>query len=746
MVLRGLEEAVGRRKVQTQVPAPRLPPSVVTLVKQKRECERRWKSEKTRFASTRSEQPPRSLVVAFQELKAKADQVRLAMEAFSRQKRGPLLKLMKSKTRKGIRQFWQQVSGKIKSSSEIQFLQRKSDGVLLCAPEDIAEEAYSYLRNIFDGVDGEGEQHRRQYEQPRQVQHRFLAPEEVQPRLRSTDSSGGADSDPRGFLDRDFSLSEVRSVLSSMGAGKAAGWDTVPSEVFKHGPQCLLDLLLVLFNRVKNNGTIPSSWKRGRLVLIHKKGPTTDAFNYRPLTILTSMSSIYTKLLNSRLTEVVEQHGLLGEIQHGFRKGRSTADCSFILNTILSKAVAHGDKTHLAFLDLQKAYDSVDRGVLWAKLKGLGFGGKFLSSIQSFYHGDFVTSSVCGVSTKKVYLGRGVRQGCSLSPLLFALYISSMGHDLARAPQGVKLSNFRISALFFADDICLVSRTPEGLKELLALVNRHCRLLKMKLAVTKSKVLSASTEDWELHEEGEVLGSLDKVLQFKYLGVSCELSPFKGAAAFQKRALRLATQYRAACLRLARDGADVVDVAMSLWKQVALPIILYGCESMPFTESTLDALDRHQATIGKFALGLPVSAPNAGVRAILGLRSVREIVYERQLKFIVRVRDQDPSRWSHDAYLSHLDYWPSPFLDNYVKLKSEVGMTSSPVSLRHIDIILSHHFLDKLNQGIEGLDTRGLEHVDKLKRLPHVQECEASQVILVPDTSKNHICLLQQYP
>ena len=141
---------------------------------------------------------------------------------------------------------------------------------------------------------------------------------------------------------------------------------------------------------------------------------------------------------------------------------------------------------------------------------------------------------------------------------------------------------------------------------------------------------------------------------------------------------------------------------------------------MPFTESTLDALDRHRATIGKFVLGLPVSSLNMVVRAILGLRSVREVLYGRQPQFIVRVRDQDPSRWSHDAYLAHLDYWPSPILDNYDKLKAEVGMTASPMSLRHIDIVLSHHFLGKLNQGIEGLDTRGLEQVDKLKRLRHL--------------------------
>ena len=149
----------------------------------------------------------------------------------------------------------------------------------------------------------------------------------------------------------------------------------------------------------------------------------------------------------------------------------------------------------------------------------------------------------------------------------------------------------------------------------------------MKLAVFNSKVLSGATEDWDLLKGWEVLETLDKVLGFKNLGVPCKLSPFKGAAAFKKRALKLANQYRAACLRLARDGSDVVDVAMSLWQQVALPTILYWCESIPFTESTLDALDCHQATIGKYALGLPVSTLNAAVRAIFGLQSVREIVF-----------------------------------------------------------------------------------------------------------------------
>ena len=79
-----------------------------------------------------------------------------------------------------------------------------------------------------------------------------------------------------------------------------------------------------------------------------------DAYNYRPLTVLNSVAGLYTKLLNARLVKVVEAHGLLGQVQNGFRKGRSGADCGFILNTVLWKSSALRKKPHLAFLDLQK--------------------------------------------------------------------------------------------------------------------------------------------------------------------------------------------------------------------------------------------------------------------------------------------------------------------------------------------------------------------------------------------------------
>ena len=339
----------------------------------------------------------------------------------------------------------------------------------MCKPERIAEEAYLYLMKIFQGSGDQEDQgelqdkiqggatvedpdHSYAQQLPRGAtvgDHEYSV--DVNAVLQSKDASKTCSTDPTGFLDKDFSDKEVQEVVSSLGNSKAAGWDKIPNEALKEAPVSLLVQLRVLFNRVKNRSEVPSAWKRGRIVLVHKKGPTVDVNNYRPLTVLVSVSGIYTKLLNQRLTQVVEEHKLLGEVQHGFRKGRSGADCTFILNSVLWKCAAKKKKAHLAFIDLQKAYDSVDRSILWRKLEHIGINGKFLASLKSLYAGDFVTAEVNGVTTSPVYLHRGVRQGCSLSPMLFALYIAELGQDLVNSGAGVTLHRVCVSAIFFAD-------------------------------------------------------------------------------------------------------------------------------------------------------------------------------------------------------------------------------------------------------------------------------------------------------
>ena len=109
-----------------------------------------------------------------------------------------------------------------------------------------------------------------------------------------------------------------------------------------------------------------------------------------------------------------------------------------------------------------------------------------MRSLQALYAGDCVVSEVNGVSTETVYLRRGLHQGCSLSSLLFALYISELGRDSSLSPVGVKIGGLIVSGLLFADDIVLISRTSAGLRQLMKIVKDHCDELMLDISVDKS--------------------------------------------------------------------------------------------------------------------------------------------------------------------------------------------------------------------------------------------------------------------
>lgn len=486
--------------------------------------------------------PPESIVMAKIQLERITEELDEKLKKFYSQKQKKIIELCNLKSQKGTKTFWQYVSNKSKCSTEIEALQDKN-GVLLTKPHDICTEVHAYLKQIFTGIDNaravdEDSGSESNIDDSNQgnldikvaIDHPYsINPKPVLTNTHISNKLKDPAHCPNDFLDRDFMQHKVKSIIADLGNGKAAGWDNIPNEAVKETPILFLSYLTILFNRVKHTGHIPVAWKRGRLVLIHKKGTTLDILNYQPLTVLVVMSSIYTKLLNNRLSIVVEEHKLLGEIQNGFRKGRSASDCGFILNTILWKSMSLNKWVHLAFLDFQKAYDSVDRSILWNSLKKMGFGKDFLHSLLNLYQGDNITCATNGTITNPVFLGRGLWQGCSLSPMLFALYVAEMGQDLSTTAYGVKLFRVIVNAIFFTDDIVLILWSSKGLRKLLSIVQKHAKLLRIKLSVPKYKVLSECQDTWEIFEDDTIIGCLDKVIQFRYLGFESMLSPFKGA-------------------------------------------------------------------------------------------------------------------------------------------------------------------------------------------------------------------------
>jgi len=131
---------------------------------------------------------------------------------------------------------------------------------------------------------------------------------------------------------------------------------------------------------------------------------------------------------------------------------------------------------------------------MYLKLDSLGFGGSVKSLIQSMYFNDNIRVRLCRGLSRPLWFTRGVKQGCVFYPMLFSLYVSGLGKILHATKEGVQFNGVTITALFFADDLVLISRTKRrGMSRLLNAVQRFCLDMDMKLAVDKTVVLSYGT-------------------------------------------------------------------------------------------------------------------------------------------------------------------------------------------------------------------------------------------------------------
>ena len=224
------------------------------------------------------------------------------------------------------------------------------------------------------------------------------------------------------------------------------------------------------FNLILKTGQHIPSWSEGLMDLSYKgKGDPNDLKNYRGITVNNAISKVFSSLLNSRLSDLVEKRGILGQIQNGGRKNRQGLDSLFVLRTILEKKPGKGHSSlndlSLLFIDLAKAFDKVPHDLLWSKLGKMGFNKQFIDLLKSLYKDSYVTIIVNGHKTDKIMINSGVKQGCPLSPLLWALFICDIALMIETFPYGVVLQGQRISGSFFVDDLALVGKSISDLKE-----------------------------------------------------------------------------------------------------------------------------------------------------------------------------------------------------------------------------------------------------------------------------------------
>ena len=188
----------------------------------------------------------------------------------------------------------------------------------------------------------------------------------------------------------EISKDELNGAIVKLKRDKAADDSGMIAEYVKALSETDREKLRIGLNDVVNGGSIPKEWKESRVVLIHKGGNHSDMKNYRPIAIISIVCKICMMIVRDRINEWVEETGMLGDVQGGFRRGRRTEDNLFMLERMMEMAKVRGECLYIGFMDMEKAYDRVNRRKLFEVMRSYGIHEKLIRTIERVYEDNKV--------------------------------------------------------------------------------------------------------------------------------------------------------------------------------------------------------------------------------------------------------------------------------------------------------------------------------------------------------------------
>jgi hypothetical protein len=315
------------------------------------------------------------------------------------------------------------LTGQYVKKSEI--LNLEIDGKIVNNPETIANNFNNYFLNVVENVVGNDE-----------VPEQFHGLE-----VKNTF---------RDFSERSsmflcpVSSQELEIVIKSLKNGKSPGIDDIGSFLIKSIYPKIADVLLYIVNFSFESGVFPERMKEAVVIPIHKKGSKMYLNNYRPISLLMIFSKILEKIMKRKLLNFLNKTDFFSKNQFGFREKMNTESALLKFITEVSEGLNSQKRVSGLFLDITKAFDTVDHIILLRKLYNTGIRGVVYKWFRSYLLGRKQCVRINGVYSKMGEVKYGVPQGSVLGAVLFLIYIN----DLCNARFLGKLTSF-------ADDTAL---------------------------------------------------------------------------------------------------------------------------------------------------------------------------------------------------------------------------------------------------------------------------------------------------
>ena len=264
----------------------------------------------------------------------------------------------------------------------------------------------------------------------------------------------------KNFILKPVTYDCVLNLLKKINPNKSVGIDNLGGRFLKDGAKFFAKFLTQLLNLSIKKSVFPDKCKIAKLKPLYKKGSKIEPKNYRPISLLPLVSKIFEKIVHYQTQDYLDTHKILYKYQSGFRTKHSTDTCLTLLNNEILNGIDKGCLTGMIFIDLQKAFDTIDHDIFLQKLECIGFSNSAILWYRSYLENRTFQVNIENDYSNLGKLNCGVPQGSILGPLIFLIYVNDM-------PQSVDCDLF-----LYADDTC-VGFTDNNIKTIENNLNRN---------------------------------------------------------------------------------------------------------------------------------------------------------------------------------------------------------------------------------------------------------------------------------
>ena len=439
----------------------------------------------------------------------------------------------------------------------------------------------------------------------------------------------------------DITEGEIEATLKKMKNGKATGNDDIKIETMKAGGSILIRELAKLFTDCLKHRKIPTTWKNARMIIIFKKGNRKDIKNYRPICLLSNLYKLYTKILTFRLSKDLDAEQ--PREQAGFRSHYSTTDHLHAVNQLREKCQEYNIPLCVAFIDYEKAFDSVETSAILKALKYQGIDHKYIEILKDIY-----TESTVTVKTHKhtgqIKIQKGVRQGDTISPKLFTAVLEDIMRKMDWRDKGINIDGERLNHLRFADDIIITSSNAEEMEMMMRELAEESRKCGLKMNTSKTKVMFGPMIKQKQVEVSN--NNIEAVEEYIYLGQRFSLSDRNQEKEIQRR---ISAGWGAFAKHKDIMKSNMpVCLKRKVYNTCVIPAMTYGAEAWTLTEKMENNLAVAQRKMERRILGISYRdrKTNLWVRSQTNVKDILVSAKEKKWRWAGHVSRMRDNRWT----------------------------------------------------------------------------------------------------